>query len=224
MHLHLYEPVAGAGLAAPALDVEGEAPLTVAAQLCVLRRSKQVAYIIEHARVGRRVRARCAAYRALVERDDLVDILHALDPGALAGAHLDAVLLRSKGFIQYLVYERGLAAAGHTCYNYKLTQRYLNVYILEVIFTRAADDKALSVSRSALIRYGYELFPAQVLPGYRFGTGADILRRARRDYPAAVDTRSGADVDYPVRRAHRVLVMLDNDKRVSKVAQLLERR
>ena len=35
--------------------------------------------------------------------------------------------------------------------------------------------------------------------------------------------RAGADVDEVVRRAHRVLIVLDNDERVAKVAQSLER-
>ena len=40
---------------------------------------------------------------------------------------------------------------------------------------------------------------------------------------AAVDARAGADVDDVVRRAHRVLVVLDDNERVAEVAQALER-
>ena len=36
-------------------------------------------------------------------------------------------------------------------------------------------------------------------------------------------TRAGTDVDEVVRRAHRVLIVLDNDERIAEVAQSLER-
>ena len=53
VHLYLQQAVAAAGLAAAALDVEGEAPLAVATELCVLRRGEKLAYVAENTGVGR---------------------------------------------------------------------------------------------------------------------------------------------------------------------------
>ena len=89
VHLDLDDAVALAGLAAAALDVEGEAARLVAARLRLGQAGEQLADRREDAGVGRRVRARRAADRRLVDVDDLVDVLEALDarrarPGARA--------------------------------------------------------------------------------------------------------------------------------------------
>ena len=52
----------------------------------------------------------------------------------------------------------------------------------------------------------------------------DVLGRALGDDAAAVDARARAHVDEPVGRAHRLLVVLDDDHGVADVAQALERR
>jgi hypothetical protein len=49
------------------------------------------------------------------------------------------------------------------------------------------------------------------------------VERALGDDLAAVDAGAGAEVDHPVGRADRVLVVLDHDHRVAEVAQPLER-
>ena len=80
VHLDLDLPVAAADLAAPALDVEREAPGLVAARPRLLRLGEQVADDVEEARVRRRVRARRAADRRLVDLDDLVELRRAPAP------------------------------------------------------------------------------------------------------------------------------------------------
>ena len=84
VHLDLDRAVAGAGLAAAALDVEGEPALLVAAHLRLGGLGEQLADVVEDAGVGRRVGPRRAADRRLVDVDDLVDVLEAGDP-ACAG-------------------------------------------------------------------------------------------------------------------------------------------
>jgi hypothetical protein len=93
VHLDLDDAVALAGLAAPALDVEAEAAGLVAAGARLLARSgEQLADRCEHAGVGGRVGARRAADRALVDVDDLVDVLQALDGRAPRGLSVVAPL------------------------------------------------------------------------------------------------------------------------------------
>ena len=73
VHLDLDDAVALAGLAAAALDVEGEAAGLVAARLGLGQAGEPFADRREGAGVGGRVGARRAADRRLVDVDDLVE-------------------------------------------------------------------------------------------------------------------------------------------------------
>ena len=86
LHLDLDIALALAGLAATALDVEGEAARLVAAQPCLGDRGEELADRREHAGVGRRVRARSAADGRLVDVDHLVEQVEAGHRVVLAGA------------------------------------------------------------------------------------------------------------------------------------------
>ena len=77
VHLDLHETVALTRFAAPALHVEREAPGPVAANLRFGQLGEQLANRREQARVRRRIRARRAADRTLIDVDDLVDVLEA---------------------------------------------------------------------------------------------------------------------------------------------------
>ena len=79
VHLHLDEAVAAAGLAAPALDVEGEAPLFVAPGPGFGQEGEKIPDEVEDLGVGGRVAPRGAADGLLVDVDDLVQVLQALD-------------------------------------------------------------------------------------------------------------------------------------------------
>jgi hypothetical protein len=95
VHLDLERPVAAAGLAPPALDVEGEPAGLVPADLGLLRAGVELADVVEHPGVGRRVGARRPPDRRLVDDDHLVDVVEAVDalvparqlPGAVDVAH-----------------------------------------------------------------------------------------------------------------------------------------
>ena len=77
VHLDLHETVALARLAPSALHVEREAPRSVAANLRLGQLGEELADRREQAGVRRRIRARRAADRTLVDVDDLVDVLEA---------------------------------------------------------------------------------------------------------------------------------------------------
>ena len=114
MHLDLNDAVARAGFAAPAPHVEAEAPLLVASCLCVGRLREEVADQVEGAGIGRRVRAGRPADRGLIDGDDLVDPVQAVDAVALAGFDLRAVQHPRRVLVQDLVDERALARTGNT--------------------------------------------------------------------------------------------------------------
>ena len=79
VHLDLDQAVALAGLAAPAAHVEGEAPRAVAARARLGHAGEELADRCQQAGVGRRVGARGASDRRLVDVDQLVEVLQALD-------------------------------------------------------------------------------------------------------------------------------------------------
>src|SRR6202012_4908314 len=100
VHLDLDDAVALAGLAAAALDVEGEAPGLVAARLRFGQAGEPFADRRERAGISRRVRARGAADRRLVDVDDLVDMLQPLDAVMRCGAFAGAVELARDGLVE----------------------------------------------------------------------------------------------------------------------------
>ncbi len=138
VHLDLDRAVALARLAAAALDVEREPARLVAADLRFLRGGEQRADLVEHAGVGGGVRAGRAADRRLVDVDDLVDVLRALDllvPARHFARPVD--LLHQRG-VQDVADERALAAAAHAGDGDETPERKLDVDVLQVVLARAA--------------------------------------------------------------------------------------
>ena len=150
-------------------------------------------------------------------------MLQPLDAAAAAGTDVRAVLDGGQGLIEHLVYQARLAAAGDAGDAGEHPERYFDVDILQIVLARAADDEFFPVPLAAPGRHGYAPRAGEVLPGDAARLGDDVLHRALGHHLAAVDARAGADIDDPVRRAHGVLVVLDDDERVAQVAQFLER-
>ena len=91
VHFDFDQTVSAAGLAAAALGVEGEPSGAVAARSRVLRGGKQIADIAKEAGICRGVRAGTAPDRALVDADDLIEVLEALNAVKFAGSRARAV-------------------------------------------------------------------------------------------------------------------------------------
>jgi len=85
VHLDAEGPVTPAGLAATALDVEGEPTRLVATHLGLAGGGEQFADVVEHAGVGRRVRPGGPPDRGLIDHHGLVDQLETIDALVLAG-------------------------------------------------------------------------------------------------------------------------------------------
>ena len=114
MHLHLDDAIALTSLTATTLYVEREATGLVAASACLGDAGEQVANGREQAGIGGRVGARCAADGALVDVDDLVEVLHAVNGPGRRGMQMRAVELASSVLVERFVDECGLARARHT--------------------------------------------------------------------------------------------------------------
>ncbi len=147
VHLDLDDAVALAGLAAPALDVEGEAAGRVAARLGFGQAGEPVADRRERAGVGRGVGARRAPDRRLVDVDDLVEMLEPLELVVGAGMLARAVELARDGLVDGVDQERRLAAAGDAGDAGEEAERDFAGDVLEVVGARAGDAE-----RTALLR------------------------------------------------------------------------
>ena len=222
VHLDLDLPVAATDLAAPALHVEAEAARLVAPRPRLLGLGEQVADHVEQTRVGGGVGARRAPDRRLVDGDDLVELLQAVDRAVAAGAPPGAVQAVGDGLVEDVVDERGLARPGDPGHAREHPQRYVDVDVAQVVLA-GAEDLDVAARRpppgGRLDRGGTR----EVLAGERLGHPLDLGGRALGHDPAPVLAGAGAEVHEVVGGAHRLLVVLDHDHRVAEVPQPLER-
>src|SRR5438874_11135097 len=141
MHLDLDLSVALARLATSAADVEGETARFVAAHLRLGRERVELADVREEVCVRRRVRARRAADRLLVDLDHLVedvDPLHAAVQTRLDARSVESVRKRLE---DDLVHERRLAGARDARDADELAHGKLYVDLLEGVLCGAADEE-----------------------------------------------------------------------------------
>ena len=220
VHLDLDRAVAGARLAAPALDVEREAAGLVAADLRLGGGREQLADLVPDAGVGGRVGPRGAPDRRLVDPDQLVELVETGDAGVPAGHLPRAVELVGQHRGQDVVDQRGLARAGHPGDRDQAAERDVDVDAAQVVLARADDRQLpLAVDRPADVRHRDRAAPGQVRAGQRRVVRLQPGHGAAVHDVAAVLAGAGADVDRPVGRADRVLVVLDDDQGVAQVAQ-----
>ena len=120
--------------------------------------------------------------------------------------------------------ERALAAARHAGDRGERPERQAHVDLPEVVLARAADDQLLAVALPPLGGDRHLPLAAEVGAGDRARLGEDRLERPIGDDLAAVLPRPGPDVDDPVGRPDRLLVVLDDEHRVAEVAKPRQRR
>ena len=224
VHLDLDGAVAVAGLAATALDVEGEAPGLVAAHLGLLGLGEQVADLVEHAGVRRRVGARGTPDRALVHLHELVQVLQPFDLLHPAGNLARAVELILQRLRQNLVHQRGFAGAGHAGHGHQHAERDVHADVVQVVLSRADDlQLPLLIDVPPVLRHLDHLAASQVVARDGVLGLENAFRLALVDHFPAVLAGARADVDEPVGFTDGVLVVLHHDQRVAQVAQLFQR-
>ena len=221
VHFDFQHPVAAAVFAPPALDVEGEAVFLVAARLRFGGGGKDLANLVKQPGVRRRIRPGRAPDGALVNADDFVQLLHALHAAKRAGTGFRAVQHLRQVLVKDFVHQAGFARPRHARHAAKAAQRHFHVNVLEIMLLRAADGQE-ALRLTAHVGNLDAFFARQVLPGDAVRIALDILHRAFRDDVAAVDARARPDVHNPVRRVHRVLVVLDDNQRVAQVAHFFQ--
>ncbi len=179
VHFDLDQAVALAGLAASALDVEGEPPCLVAARAGFLGAGKQVANRRKQSGIGCRVGAWRAADRALVDIHYLVQVLQAVE--AVVGCSLQrgrAVQCGRGNREQSIVDQCRFARAGYPGHAGQQADRDLQVDLLQVIAARALEAQPVLAQRGAFSRHGNLDLAGQVFAGQRGGVVHHLLRRA----------------------------------------------
>ncbi len=225
VHLDLDRAVAGAVLAAPALDVEREPARTVPAHLRFGRLREQLADVVEDAGVGGRVRPRCTSDRRLVHADDLVDLLQPGDPGVPTRHQPGTVDLVGQHRVQDVVDERRLARPGQAGDRDELAQREAHGQVAQVVLAGAVHGQFPAGLLRAAHHRQRDHPPAG--RGRRPVIDSGFLSRSFTESTvhdvAAVLAGARADIDDPVRGPDGVLVVLDHDQRVAQVLQPYQR-
>ena len=220
MHLDLDDAIALAGLAAAALDVERKASRLIAARFRFRQTREPFADRREGAGIGRRIGARRAPDRRLIDVDDLVEMLQALDR-LMRRRMLDrAVELARHGLVKRIDDQRRLAAAGDAGDAGEEAERNIDAHVLQIIAGRVDDlELARRVRLAPCARHRHLQTSGQILPGQRLRIFHDLGRRALRDDLAAMNAGARPDIDDMVGSQDRVLVMLDDDDAVAEIAQ-----
>ena len=221
VHLDPQDAVPLAGLAAPALDVEGEAPRLVAAHLRLGQLGEQVADIGKDAGVGGRVGARRAADRRLVDVDDLVELLEPDDGVNRAGALPGAVESLGQGLVQGVEHQGRFSRPGDPGDAGHDPQGDVHVNVLEVVGA-GPPDAQLPRGLAARCRQRDRQAAGQVVAGQRVGMVEDLLGGPLGDHLAAMDAGTRPHVDHMIGLENGLLVVLHHQHGVAEVAQPLE--
>src|SRR5450759_3547808 len=139
VHFDLHEAVALARLTAPALHVEREAAGTVATHLGLGELGEEVANGREETGVGGRVRPRRPADGALVDVDDLVQVLQPGDAQVCTGNDARPVEVPGQDAMQNVGDQRALTCAGHAGDGGEAAERHVDGDVLQVVLARPLD-------------------------------------------------------------------------------------
>src|SRR5262249_31775298 len=149
----------------------GEAPGSVATCTGFGQSSEPLADRREGAGIGCGVRARGAAYRRLIDVDDLVEIFKAFDLVVCAGLFAGTIELARGGLVERLDDERRLAAAGNAGDAGQNPDGDFGGDVLKVVLLGADDlDLLFLVDGAAFGRNGNLLETDEILSGQALWT------------------------------------------------------
>ncbi len=176
----------------------------------------------ERAGIGRGIRARGAADRRLVDVDDLVDMLQALDAVVRRRAFAGVVEFTRDRLVQRVDQQRRLAATRNAGDAGEQPQRNFRRDVFQIVAARVDHlDGAAMVRRFSLGDIDRQ-FAGQIFSSQRVRIAHDVGGRSLGDDMAAMHAGAGADVEHMIGKPDRVLVMLDHDHGIAEVAQPLQ--
>ena len=219
VHFDFDNAVAAARFASTAFNIEREATGLVAAHTGVGSLAEKLADHVEDTGVRRRVGAGCPANRALIDVDDLVDQLRAVQRivGLPRGVRSVADFLQAR--VKSLLNQRRLSRAGDPGDTDEKAERYFDIDIFQVVTSSTLNLKKSVGRRTPFGGYFDRLATGQVLSGDAFRTRKNSLQRSFRDDAPTVLAGAGAHVDIPIGSRHHLFVMLDHQDRVAQISQ-----
>src|SRR5205085_3410109 len=159
--------------------------------LRLLGLGEEVPDLVEHAGVGGGVGARAAADGRLVDVDDLVEVLGALDGAVAAGHRLRPVDPLHQGVVQDVVDQRRLPAAAHPGDGHQAAEGELDVDAVEVVLPGPPYGDPVLSRRAAHLGDGDLPAAGQVGAGDRPRFGHQVVERSFYNDLAAVDPGAG---------------------------------
>ncbi len=222
VHLDCLVAVPLACLAPAAGNVEREPPGLVAPHLCLGKADKEVADIGKHSGVCRGIASRRTSDGRLVDVDNLVHFLDALDCFVWQRVFEGMVEMLAEDRLQRAVDEGGLAAPRHSGHADERPQRESRVHTFQIVSRSSLYRYILAVALATLRGGGY-LHPS-VKIGRRESVGFQHFRRGTgKHHLSAEATRARSHVNDVVGTQHHVHVVLHDDNGVARIAKLLER-
>ena len=113
VHLHLGNSITAAGFTTAALHIEAKPTLLISAHLSLRHLCKQIPNRIEHARIRRRIGARCTSDWGLIDVDDLIEVPDTANFLVRTGLNLNFIRNTRNSLVKDFIYKRGFAGAGH---------------------------------------------------------------------------------------------------------------
>ena len=148
VHLDLDDAVAVAGLAPSPLHIEAEPSRLVASHPCIRQHGKEVPDVVEDSRIGGRIGSRRSPDRALINADDLVDMVDPVNGLHVSDFPLGVVELLSQGRKEDFIDQAALAGSRNACHTGEGAERNFHPDVLEIVVPGSFNDQGGAVARS----------------------------------------------------------------------------
>ena len=222
VHLNFQDTIAFTGFTPATLDVEGKASAGIALEFGVRCLGKQFPDIGKHTGIGGRIGTRCPSDGRLVNVNNLVQLLNALQ--AIVIARLDSGGGKGLGqrFVEHLIDQAGLTGTRYTRHTGKGSQRNGNSHILQIVLTSSPNGQKIAIAGPALGRHQNLPLAGQILTGIGPVAGHDFLQGSGADDLAAVNTGSRSHIHDEIGSPHGIFVMLYHNQGVAQIPQPLQ--
>ena len=221
MHFHADLPVALAGFAPAAGNVEAEAACGVAALSRIRRHGKDLADVVEHLGVGGGVGTGRAAYGRLVDGNDAFYLLKALHALHGAGLFRAQAAVTRHAAVERVDDEGALARTGNAGDAGENPERDGAVDVLQVVGGHAAQGEEL-FGAAALFRHGDGKVAAKVARGEGIGVSDKVLHRAGKHEFPALGAGAGPHFQHGVRLADGGFVVFHHKHGVAALLKAAE--
>ena len=204
-------------------SIEGKATFRETPCLGFGHHRKDIPDRIQRLGVGRRVRARSAANRFLVNDHELRNVLQPRD--FPVRPNLDSLSGHPAlgGPQECVHHQRGFPGTRNPRHHCQHTQREFHINLLEVVLGCPLNQNgALRIDRPALFRNQDSLFATEVLSGNRTAFVFDLLRTPGGHHHATVVPRPRSHVHQVICLSDHLKIVFDHDDCVAQVPQPLE--